>query len=206
MDEKGVLVITRVIRTLDVSHPVTTVVISRQPTGSVGPAGPAGPQGDPGADSTVPGPTGPQGPEGPAGPQGPEGPQGPQGQPGFTSFDYVKVKDVIDIPQAWTPIATLVTPDRPPGVYQIGFSLTYSFPDTVNSCMIRFTDNDGVNWTTFINEQSDKTNVVPWFYAYPWIHQGGALELRMEAMKEGGNISLDFLYCDLFFHAVAGPP
>ena len=175
--------------------------------GTAGPEGPQGPPGDPGGP---PGPQGPEGPAGPTGPQGPVGPEGPDGPPGPTGpagpqlrFEFDKVTDILDIQATYTTILSFTSSALPAGTYFNGLSYTYRFPANNASVYLRWRIN-GSDWSEFIHEPADVTDVVPFYYGYPKTYAGGVFTFEVQMRKEAAaNPQLDLLFLDVWFQQVA---
>lgn len=120
------------------------------------------------------------------------------------TYDYAKVSNVLDIPETWTPVLTLTTPNRPDGVYEFGMSFTYDFPDTNDSAYVRWRIDGGV-WNEFRSEPKDIQDRIAAYYAFPAQYAAGVHVMDFEMRKDVITANqLDLLFLDLWFHRV-GP-
>ena len=117
------------------------------------------------------------------------------------TFDGVKEVDVLNIPETYTNIATLVTPERAEGEYMLSFSGTYSFDRTTESVFIRFRV-DGGAWNEGVSEPKDSSDIERFFYQYPAQYAQGVHTIEVEARKETALGVFDFLYLDIYFQRV----
>lgn len=118
---------------------------------------------------------------------------------------FVKVADVLNIPDVYTPITTLSVDYLPEAVYFVGVSITYTFPAANRSVYFRWRTNGGA-WNDWIHEAPDSQDTVPIVYGFP--RQYGPQEnftLEFEARKESGATPLDIKYLDLWLE-LKGPP
>lgn len=122
--------------------------------------------------------------------------------PVFT-YDYVKVNGIIDIPDTYTPLATLVTPNRVQGIYELKLSMSWVFDRTTNSAFFRWRETDELGvfspWNETVQEPKDKTDTNNTFYAYPTEWGGGVKRVEIEGRKETGAGTLDVSYLDIVF-------
>ncbi len=114
------------------------------------------------------------------------------------TYDYVKEIDILDIPDVYTPISTLETPNREVGVYEFKMSMTYRFTSANTSVFYRWRTNGGV-WNVTTAEPKDKTDDQPKDYYYPVEHKGGAYKVEVEMKKETSSGVPDVHFHDMVF-------
>ena len=112
-----------------------------------------------------------------------------------TTYDYVKERDLNDIPETWTPLLLLDVPHRELGTYEVGMTMTYSFSSQSTSVLLRWRVNGGT-WNVFESEPKDKTDDIPVNYFYPFFHKGGPFKLEIEGMKETATGVFDMHFLD----------
>lgn len=118
------------------------------------------------------------------------------------TYDYVKESDVLDVPETYTELASLTTPERGAGIYNVGFSLTAVFPVANKSLFVRFAINGG-DFTEWRWEPQDSADTIPIYYAFPSAQTSGSKTLVLEARKEDvASPQLDISFCDLFIQRV----
>lgn len=118
------------------------------------------------------------------------------------TYDFSKAENINDIPDTYTTINSLTTPFRVAGVYELKFSLTYSFNLTNKSDFLRWRqDDDG--WNETQEEPSDKTNTIMNSYFYPVVWAGGPTTIEVQMRKEDGQGILDVQFMDLIWQRVA---
>ena len=118
------------------------------------------------------------------------------------TYDYAKAQDILDVPETYTPIVSMVTPSREAGIYEFGLSLTYNMDTASRSVLLRFTTDGGLIWTEFMAEPKDSTDDQPHFYQFPMDHPGGSLDVQMEMRKETSGSVLDVHFADTWFKRV----
>jgi len=112
------------------------------------------------------------------------------------TYDYVKAVDVLDLPETYTEVASLVTPTRVAGTYLYMLSLSYNFNSVNTSAFMRFSIDGGTVWTEFSREPSDKLDTVALVYAFPKeVATDGPLSLHLEMRKgtTAGVLNMEFL-------------
>lgn len=114
-------------------------------------------------------------------------------------YVYNKVADVLDIPAdpTWTPINSVQILAAPAGVYELGFSVTGTFPNVTNSLKIRYR-HDGLPWTEISQELKDITEHPAWYYAYPKVLADGDHTFEIEAQKSGSTDVFDIKFADVW--------
>ncbi|HUW03029.1 MAG TPA: hypothetical protein VMW08_11795 [Acidimicrobiales bacterium] len=120
-------------------------------------------------------------------------------------FYFIKVADVIDIPDTYTPVAALAVAYLPEALYFVGVSITYTFPSANRSVYFRWRTNGGP-WNEWIHEAPDAQDRVPIVYGFPRYY--GPQEnftLEFEARKAPGIAQFDIKYLDLWLD-LKGPP
>jgi hypothetical protein len=119
------------------------------------------------------------------------------------SYDTNKEVDILNIPElpTWTPVVTLVTPERPAGKYVLGISITYTFLSANRSAYLRWRI-DGQGWNEFTSEPKDVQDVNAVFYEYPDDYAQAAHTIEVEMAKEVGGNALDVRFADIMFQRV----
>lgn len=115
-----------------------------------------------------------------------------------TTYDYVKLDDVLDISETYEPLLTLDVPKREVGVYNFVMSMTYNFSSTNTSMFFRWRVNGG-DWFEYSVEPKDKTDSRTAYYAFPMEHKGGPMLVETEMRKETSNGTLNVNYFDMVF-------
>jgi hypothetical protein len=115
----------------------------------------------------------------------------------LNTFTFSKVSDILDIPDSWTPICSVTSPNQPPGVFFVGTVVTGTFKTVQESAYVRVRVNGGA-WFEYSKEGKDKTDSLSWSYAYPFSSTTTAdVTVELEAKKEAGsNKDLDIDYAD----------
>lgn len=115
------------------------------------------------------------------------------------TYDYEKAGATLDVPDTYTSLGILTTPQRVPGVYEFGMSMTWDFNRTNNSAYFRFSTDGGSTWNEFVKEPKDSTDSNAEYYAFPVdITSESVLDLRVEGHKETGAGTLDVRFLDLW--------
>ena len=99
-------------------------------------------------------------------------------------------------PDGWTPLAK-IQGTKAAGLYEIKVSKTFQYNQTGKSAMFRWTLNgDAItpNWEIFPIEVKDKTNRMSESYVFPYTHNGGNMDIQLQAKREGnvGELTIDF--------------
>lgn len=111
----------------------------------------------------------------------------------------VATGDATDVGTVFEELATLTTPFRDAGRYDLQNGFVHTLPNVTNQ-MEWYIEVDGVPSPTFSVEQSDTTEFFPLYYGYelpPWT--GGVFEAKFFARKTGGADQLDFSSINLTF-------
>ena len=117
------------------------------------------------------------------------------------TYDYTKVVDYLDIGDVYEPIATLVTPERSSGTYEVKLTLTWNLSVANKSVYIRWRSNGGA-WNEAISEPKDTTDQVMNTYFYPTEFAGGVMTIDLEVRKEDQLGTLDIYFLDVIFQRV----
>jgi hypothetical protein len=117
------------------------------------------------------------------------------------TFDNIKVTDVLDIPETYTPVAQLVTPLRPAGLYSLGISLTYVFSSITTSAFLRWRTNGGA-WNEYQREPKDITDSQTVFYSFPSSYPEQITTVDIEMRKETASGQLDLKFLDCYFQRI----
>jgi hypothetical protein len=119
----------------------------------------------------------------------------------FAPFYYAKAKDVLNIPDTYTPVVSLAVADTEAGTYMTGLALSYRFPTTSRSVYIRWRVNGGA-WVEFVHEPGDAADVLPLVYTFPTTYPGGVFTFDMEMRKGTTGAQLDCQYADVWAQRV----
>ena len=117
------------------------------------------------------------------------------------TFDETKAVDVLNIPEAWTAVGQLVTPERAEGKYMFGISGTYNFDRTTESVFIRFRINGGT-WNEYQSEPKDITDDLTFFYQYPADYPQQVTTIDVEMRKESAQGTLNLQFLDVYWQRV----
>ena len=118
------------------------------------------------------------------------------------TYDTVKVTNIIDIPETFVEIMTLVTPARVAGKYNLGAAWTYTFLSSNRSIYTRWRI-DGSAWNENISEPTDISNKTVDFYMYPADYAAGVHTIEFQARKEDAQSGqFDVQFADLFFQRI----
>ena len=120
---------------------------------------------------------------------------------GIMTYDYQKESAILNIGDVYQPIITLTTPARPAGLYYLGLSYTYTFPDTNDSVFLRWRV-DGSAWQEITSEPKDIQDVIPGYYAFPKQYVAGVHVVEVEARKTTGGNQFDMNFIDVFFQRI----
>jgi len=113
-------------------------------------------------------------------------------------FEYDSTVDILDIPETYTNVATLIYVDMPAGVYMIGLSATYNLDITQKSVFARFSINGGIP-EDFSKEPKDSTDREAFSYSFPYVHStSGNFELLMDMRKEDTSGVLNTLFANVW--------
>lgn len=118
------------------------------------------------------------------------------------TYDYTKSGSTLDISEVYAQVSETTSPSRPAGVYEVGFSLTYQYPDINDSAYLRFRTNGGA-WSEFTSEPKDVQDLNGVYYQFPFEHGGGQMSIEVEMRKEDALAAqLDCLFADTWFRRV----
>jgi len=112
------------------------------------------------------------------------------------TYDHDTAKNVIITDTAFIDLASLNT-TRDAGLYEIKFSKTFKYSSKTNSAIFRWSLDGGTSWETFPIEVKDTTNVHASSYVFPYMHSGGAFDIRMQATCENNGQTLDIKYANI---------
>lgn len=115
------------------------------------------------------------------------------------TYDYIKVLSttINTTKPDWTRIATLNTPDRNSGTYEFAVSIQWVFDTTTTSACIRYSIDNGSTWYESCEEPKDKTDNRHAYYAFPFVHNGGPINVLIEVTRESGSANLVVNFCDV---------
>ena len=110
------------------------------------------------------------------------------------SYSFVKVVDVLDIPETYTLVGRLTIGSLPKGVYEAKVTSTWNLDVVNRSVYFRWRTN-GEEWTEHVKEPKDSTDDTPFTYFYPVNWEGGSIDIEVEMRKEdiSGTLNLHFL-------------
>ncbi len=112
-------------------------------------------------------------------------------------YAYNKEKNVLDIGDTYQLISNLSV-DRDSGVFELGISFTYVFNRTGHSVYLRFSTDGGSTWEEFTSAHVNKTDATAGYYAFPHTHDGGTIQIRVEAKKDTSAGQFDINFLDLW--------
>ena len=112
-------------------------------------------------------------------------------------YAYNKVAGASTVSNVYSPLNSLLLPNAPAGIYEYKFSMTYNYNATTRSSFFRFTVDGGVSWNEMRREPKDGTDNVPLFYAFPYAHVGGDIDLRVEYRCENNGDTLNVQFIDI---------
>jgi len=115
------------------------------------------------------------------------------------TYDYEKVKDQVTTSATYAPLASMVTPDRIAGTYEIKISATFTYDTITKSAYFRWSIDGGTNWEEFNVEPKDTTDKKALDYSFPMEHLGGAKDIRLEYKCEADGNTLTVLFANLVF-------
>ena len=118
------------------------------------------------------------------------------------TYDFNKASDVLNVPETYTPVVSMVTPSRVAGTYEFGVSLTYNFDVANRSVFMRFSTDGGVTWNESSAEPKDTTDDEPHVYLFPYVYAGGILDAQLEMRKQDATGVLNVNFADLWFKRV----
>jgi len=108
-----------------------------------------------------------------------------------------KVTNILNISEVYTNVATLTMPASfESGSYEFKFSLTFTMNSISNSVYMRWRL-DGGDWTEFIAESKDSTDIRPFVYFYPSTYSSGAHTIDFEMKKSSASNTLNLSFLDL---------
>jgi hypothetical protein len=120
----------------------------------------------------------------------------------IVTYDTSKAVAVLNIPEVYTPILSLVTPSRPAGKYELGLALKYTFLSANRSAFLQWRIDGGL-WNEIRSVPSDVTDENGFYYAYPEDYLEAVHTIDVQMRKEDAQSNqLDVQYCDLTFQRV----
>ena len=117
--------------------------------------------------------------------------------PKMQTFDFTKVKDVLDIGEEWQIIAELKTERREFGVYRLDIDMFWRYDRTTSSAEFGFSTDGGETWNDITQEPKDITDISPFNYGYPLNLEHNYPHFLFRARKEAGQGILDVLFLDI---------
>ena len=118
------------------------------------------------------------------------------------TYDTTKATGVLDIGEVYQNIATLVTPSRPAGKYEVSFAFTWALASANKSAYMRWQLN-GLGWNEFRGEPKDATDIYARYYGFPYDFAAGVKTLEFEARKEDSQAGqFDITFLDLIIKRV----
>ena len=103
----------------------------------------------------------------------------------FHTYDYTNVANVTVTNDVYETVATLTTPTRDVGTYEIRMSQLYTLNSTTNSAFFRFRINGG-SWVEVRREPKDNTDAIPMSY-WRVLELGVAGAITVEVQSRKGN-------------------
>jgi len=111
------------------------------------------------------------------------------------SYNFEKVKNLLDISDTYQPIVSLATDRLCEGIYEIKASVTYSYDRTTKSSFFRWRL-DGGAWEEIKKEAKDITDITVSSFFYPTQLSRGVHVLEIEGRKESGGGTFDILFAN----------
>jgi hypothetical protein len=118
-------------------------------------------------------------------------------------YEYEKRSNILNIPSTYTEINHLVRPTLPAGVYEVGFSLTWTYTQNNSTVFIRWSTDGGGTFAELQFEVPTSTTVIPTYYAYPYIRVEGPADIIVQARKASGSGTFDVNFSDLWLEKKA---
>ena len=122
---------------------------------------------------------------------------------GVLVFEYDKRSNLI-MTEAYQTIGDVSNVNQlAAGVYMIGFSIAYTFPDTNDSAHFQFQVN-GSPFYEFIREPADTTDRLEFLYNFPFVlDTPGSLDVVIQSRKsDAGAAQLTIEFADTYFQRV----
>jgi len=113
-------------------------------------------------------------------------------------YAFNKVSNILNIPETYTPVLSLIAPDCPAGTYELKMAMTWQLDVASKSVYFRWRE-DGGTWTEAVSEPKDRTDHVLSSYFYPKIWAGGTKTIEAEMRKEDAIGVLDLHFLDIIW-------
>ena len=108
----------------------------------------------------------------------------------------------VDCPEVYTTLIDLITDPLEQGLYEFGFSLSYSLNTATKSAYLRFSTDGGTVWHEFIQEPKDNTDITPVMYGYP-AQWSGIKNILIEARSEATGDLVHVSFVDAWIKLVS---
>ena len=119
------------------------------------------------------------------------------------TFDFTKVADLIVTADTYQPVSEIITPIRVAGIYLYSIAWNYDYSTVQRSSYFRFSGDGGTHWSEIVTEQSDVSNKVSRYYAFPKIiTTDQILQLKFEARCEQAGDTLNIYFSDVMIQRV----
>jgi hypothetical protein len=112
------------------------------------------------------------------------------------TYTFQKNVNILDIPDTFTPIVQVTQQAGDNGIYELGFSISGTFPNITNPVVARYRINNDP-WLSISKEQKDVTDNITFYYAFPYAWDGATpITIEVEGRKSGSADQLDVQYAD----------
>jgi len=111
------------------------------------------------------------------------------------TYDYTKVKDVLDIPETWTPVVIVSGTTIVGKVYELKMAVSGKMADVNDTASIRYRV-DGGTWFVTVKEAKSLDDTFNADYFFPYVATLATTTLEIEATKEAGGGQFDIHFAD----------
>ena len=113
-------------------------------------------------------------------------------------YEYEKRAGINNIPSTYTEINRLTRGVLPAGVYEFGLSLTWKYTQNNATVFFRWSVDGGGTFAELQFEVPSSTDVIPTYYAYPYIRTAAPADIILQARKGSGAGTFDVNFCDVW--------
>ena len=112
-----------------------------------------------------------------------------------TLYEFNKVQGVSTTSNAYSALNSLIlsASNAPAGTYSFQFNALFNYNSTGRSAFFNISDDGGTTWVEVRKEAKDTTDVNSFDYSYPYVHTGGAIDLKVEYRTESNSDTLNVL-------------
>ena len=118
------------------------------------------------------------------------------------TYDYIINLDILNIPETYTNIVSITTPNREAGVYEMTMSVIYNFDQNNKKLYMRRKFNGG-DWLEFANPAVDTIHNQSKTIMNVIEHAGGTASCEVEMRKEDGSGIFNVARISLSFKRVS---